>query len=99
MNSLWNTALSIWSRTRSALRFLRLHLKKTLAILGVLFVAWISYAVTRPTPPTYVTDTAKRGDLTQLVEAVGTVVSERDLALQFPTVDIVATVSVKEGDR
>ncbi len=51
-----------------------------------------------PTVPEYITDTAKRGDLEQTVEAVGTVISERDLELQFATAGVVAQVYVKEGD-
>lgn len=56
------------------------------------------FAITRPKAPEYVTDTAKRGDVIRTVEAVGSVISERDLALQFPVSGIVADVSVKEGD-
>ncbi len=59
--------------------------------------AIVSFALS-PTQPEYLTEAAERGDLEQTVEAVGTVISERDLALQFPTSGIVAQVLVKEGD-
>jgi len=49
--------------------------------------------------PEYVTADAKRGDLVQTVEAVGTVTSERDLELKFSMTGIVDKVLVKEGDR
>lgn len=52
-----------------------------------------------PTQPEYVTAAAERGDIRQTVEAVGTVISDRDLSLQFPTSGILAQVYVKEGDR
>lgn len=51
-----------------------------------------------PTQPEYVVQAAEKRDLRQTVEAVGTVTSERDLALQFATSGIVAQVYVKEGD-
>ena len=90
---------SAYGKIRNFLRFLRRHLKLTVAIIIVLFFAWIVFAVTRPKQPVFVTAVLERGDLRQTVEAVGTVVSEKDLALQFPIVDIVSGVFVKEGDR
>lgn len=51
-----------------------------------------------PKQPEYITAVAERTDLTQTVEAVGTVISDRDLQLQFATTGIVAQVYVKEGD-
>lgn len=56
------------------------------------------YGLSLPKAPEYVTDTVKRGDIIRKVEAVGSVISERDLALQFPVSGIVADVFVKEGD-
>lgn len=85
---------TVWS----VLRFLRRHLKKTIAIVLILFIAWISYAVSRPKKIEYVTAVSVRGDLRQLVEAVGTVTSEKALELQFPGLDVVSQVYVKEGD-
>src|SRR3990167_7271761 len=61
-------------------------------------IALAAFALTRPKAPEYVTDTAKRGDVTRTVEGVGSVISERDFALQFPVSGIVADVRVKEGD-
>lgn len=63
-----------------------------LVILGV-------YSLSQPKPVQYVTAVSSRGDLHQTVEAVGTVISDRDLQLQFPTTDIVANVYVKEGAK
>lgn len=82
-----------------ALRFLRMHLKATVATFVVLLIGWTVFAVTRPKQPVYVTAVAERGELRQTVEAVGTVISEKDLSLQFPTIDVVSKVYVKEGDR
>lgn len=61
-------------------------------------LALVFYAL-QPSKPTYVTQKAVRGDLTQTVEAVGTVISDRDLDLQFPSSGIVSAVYVKEGDH
>ena len=75
------------------------HKKLSAALaIAAIIVAYGIFAMTRTAPPEYVTDTAKRGDLRQTVEAVGTVISERDLALQFPVSGVVQEVSVKEGD-
>jgi len=51
-----------------------------------------------PEKPEYITATAKKGDLIQTVEAVGTVISEKDLSLKFPVTGVVHKVLVKEGD-
>ncbi len=64
--------------------------------LPILGIVWFAFS---PTPVEYVTDTAKRGDLRQTVEAVGTVISDRDLNLQFGISGIVSQIYVKEGDR
>lgn len=71
------------------------------SILSIIFllVAFAVFAVTRPAQPEYVTASAVRGDLIQAVEAVGTVISERDLQLEFPFSGIVQEVYVKEGDK
>ncbi|MSR67475.1 efflux RND transporter periplasmic adaptor subunit [Candidatus Peribacteria bacterium] len=81
-----------------ALRFLRSHLKIVVAVSIFLVLVFVSYAVTRPKQVIFVTAVAERGELRQTVEAVGTVISEKDLSLQFPTVDVVSKVYVKEGD-
>jgi multidrug efflux pump subunit AcrA (membrane-fusion protein) len=57
------------------------------------------YALMRPAQPELVTAVAHRGDIVRTVEAVGTVISERDLQLQFPVTGVVSEVLVKEGDR
>lgn len=74
------------------------HKWKVLAALVILLIAGGVFALTRPKQPEYVTATATRGDLKQTVEAVGTIISERDLQLEFPISDIVSEVRVKEGD-
>lgn len=80
-------------------RFFRRHRWKTI-IAAVILVPLTAFALTRgPAVPQYVTAPATRGDLRQTVEAVGTVVSERDLELKFGVSGIVATVDVKTGDR
>ena len=72
--------------------------KVLIALLVLLPIGAVTIFALRPAAPEYVTDTVKRGDLRQTVEAVGTLTSDRDLQLQFPTSGIVAQVSVKEGD-
>ena len=59
----------------------------------------IVWGVTRPAVPEYVTALAERGDLRQTVEAVGTVISERELELRFGASGIVQQVFVREGDK
>ncbi|MDO8649324.1 MAG: efflux RND transporter periplasmic adaptor subunit [Candidatus Peregrinibacteria bacterium] len=79
---------------------LKRHKWKTLAGAIVLFLILLAfYALSGPAEPEYVTSTAVRGDFVQTVEAVGTVISEKELALQFPRSGVVASVSVKEGDK
>jgi HlyD family secretion protein len=56
-----------------------------------------AFLLTRPKKPEYITTQVTRGVLTQTVEAVGTVTSEKDLELQFRSAGIVQTVDVKEG--
>ncbi|HLD63673.1 MAG TPA: efflux RND transporter periplasmic adaptor subunit [Candidatus Peribacteraceae bacterium] len=69
-----------------------------LAVVAVLLLLLIARC-TRPAEPTYLTAVAERRDLRQVVEAVGEVISERDLKLQFPMTGLVAKVHVAEGDR
>ena len=89
----------IWSGVRATPRFLWRHKIATIVTvviaLPILGIAWFALA---PKQPEYVTEVAKRGDLRQTVEAVGTVISERDLNLQFGISGIVSNVYVKEGD-
>lgn len=89
----------IFSGIRATPRFLWRHKVATIVtVLIALPIIGIAAFAFTPTQPEYVTDTAKRGDLRQTVEAVGTVISERDLNLQFGISGIVSNVYVKEGD-
>src|SRR3989338_3652229 len=81
------------------LSWVRSH--KWLATGGILLVfgiGGIAFAVTRPKQVEYVTALVERGDLRQTVEAIGTVISDRDLELQFLRTGIVEQILVKEGD-
>jgi len=71
------------------------------AILGIfllLFGLLLRY-IFAPAQPEMITETVRRGDLVQKVEAVGTITSDRDVNMKFPVTGIVARVSVKEGDN
>ena len=70
-----------------------------IGFLIVLPLVGLTALALQPAPPEYITAAAERGELRQTVEAVGTVISERDLNLQFPISGIVSEVLVKEGDR
>lgn len=89
----------LWSIVRATPRYLWSHKIATVVTaviaLPILGIVWFALS---PSQPEYVTDTAQRGDLRQTVEAVGTVISERDLNLQFGISGIVSNVYVKEGD-
>ncbi|UPA23104.1 efflux RND transporter periplasmic adaptor subunit [Candidatus Peribacteria bacterium] len=84
----------------SIVAFIRRHKWKLLiaAIILIPLGLIVSYAVS-PTQPVYVTEEARKGDLKQAVEAVGTVISDNDLKLQFPQSGIVSGVFIKEGDK
>ncbi len=92
MSTVTNFLRRVWT-------WVRTHKKSTAAIVVVLLIGGLVKSASAPKQPTYVTAVAERGDLQQTVEAVGTVVSERDLELQFPVTDVVSKVYVKEGDR
>jgi HlyD family secretion protein len=68
---------------------------------ATIFVVFVlpAWALTRPKQPDYVTAVVEKKDLQQTVEAVGTVTSEKDLELEFKSPGIVASVSVKEGQK
>lgn len=70
-------------------------------IIAVLLLAIVggSMAMGGPAQPEYVTETSKKTDLVQTVEAVGTLISEHDLKLQFPMSGIIAAINVKEGQK
>lgn len=67
-------------------------------VLVTLLILWGIYGAFQPTQPDYVTNVVERKDVSQTVEGVGTVISERDLGLQFQVAGIVAQILVKEGD-
>ncbi|MDD5041151.1 MAG: efflux RND transporter periplasmic adaptor subunit [Candidatus Peribacteraceae bacterium] len=69
-----------------------------LGILGLLLGLLLWY-IFSPVPPQMITETVRRGDLVQKVEAVGTITSDHDVNMKFPLTGIVGAVSVKEGDR
>jgi multidrug efflux pump subunit AcrA (membrane-fusion protein) len=78
----------------------RRHKKKSIVFAIILFLLFLWFLFGRgPDVPDYVTAAVKRGDVRQTVEAVGTVVSERDLELRFAGAGVVDQVYVKEGDR
>lgn len=81
------------------LRFIRRRWKITLVIVlvGVPSLMLANFLLSDPEPE-YITDTVERGRLTQTVEAVATVISEKDLELKFPVSGIVDEVLVAEGD-
>lgn len=84
---------------RSALRFvLRFKWRFIIAAAILLPLGAVLIFALSPKQPEYITQAAEKGDLRQTVEAVGTVISERDLALQFGAAGIVSQVYVKEGD-
>ncbi len=78
----------------------RTHKKKTIA--GIILLILLGFGISRalrPAQPEYVTAVAEKSDLRQTVEAVGTVVSERELELRFGASGIVSNVFVREGDK
>ncbi len=88
------------SLIRSIFSFVKRHRWKSIgAAVALLLVVGFAYSASQPKQAEYVTAVAQKGDLKQTVEAVGTVVSERDLQLQFPQSGIVAQVLVKEGQK
>lgn len=89
--------MSFLSRITGSLRH---HKKKSIALtIGAVLLLFAIWGITRPKAPEYVTAVAERGDLRQIVEAVGTIVSERELELRFAATGIVQQVFVREGDR
>ena len=81
------------------LALIRRRWKLTLALLLIgLPTVGIAYLLLYEAPPEYITGEVERGDLVQTVEAVGTIISEKDLELKFPVSGIVVDVFVDEGD-
>ena len=83
----------------STMQFLKIHWKKALisAVIVVPTGFLASFLLSEPKPE-YLIDTVKRGTLIQAVEAVATVISEKDLELKFPVSGVVDEVLVAEGD-
>ncbi|TSC57259.1 MAG: RND family efflux transporter MFP subunit [Candidatus Peregrinibacteria bacterium Greene0416_19] len=78
---------------------LRRH--KWKSIIGGILIVLIGVGAARamrPRSPEFVTVRAERKDLRQTVEAVGTVIAEKDLALQFRSTGIAERVEVHEGE-
>jgi len=71
-----------------------------LTILTVIIVPFLLLLIWifAPESPEVVMATAERSDLVQTVEAVGTVISEKDLKLRFPLTGVVGKVLIEEGD-
>lgn len=87
------------SRISSIFAFIKRNKWRLLiAAVIILPVAGLAMVALSPKQPEYVTAVSEKQDLKQTVEAVGTVISERDLQLQFASMGIVAQVYVKEGD-
>lgn len=65
--------------------------------IGVPVVALTKFLTSEPEPE-YLTAVVERGQLTQAVEVVATVISEKDLELKFPVSGIVQELLVSDGD-
>lgn len=84
---------------KALLLLIRRRWKTTLLIVLVVVPSGLlaNFLLSDPKPE-YLTSTVQRGDLVQTVEAVATVISEKDLELKFPVSGIVNEVLVSEGD-
>ncbi|MDO8468811.1 MAG: efflux RND transporter periplasmic adaptor subunit [Candidatus Peribacter sp.] len=71
------------------------------SVLGIFLLLFglLLWYIFSPAKPQMITETVRRGDLVQQVEAVGTITSDRDVNMKFPVTGIVASVSAKEGDK
>lgn len=89
--------LKIWSL--QALAYAKAHWKGIVVTLVIVLpaLALANFIFSEPEPE-YLTEKVQRGDLTQTVEAVATVISEKDLELKFPVSGVVADLLVSEGD-
>ncbi|MCF7844212.1 MAG: efflux RND transporter periplasmic adaptor subunit [Kiritimatiellales bacterium] len=85
---------------QKALPFARKRWKLLLILTIILLpILWVALWLFTPEEPEVVLAKARRGDLVQTVEAVGTVISEKDLKLRFPVTGVVAEVFVDEGAK
>jgi len=88
------------SFVRALWRIIRRYPKSSVATVLTFCLLYLGvWYLRQPAPPEYLTEPAFRGNLEQVVEAVGTVISERDLKLQFPITGIIDAVNVQEGDH
>ncbi|MDD5103429.1 MAG: biotin/lipoyl-binding protein, partial [Candidatus Peribacteraceae bacterium] len=78
--------------------FSRYGLRLGAGIVLLIAAIGVTYAAVSPKSNAYQTTVITRGDIHRSVEAVGTVISENDLGLQFRSSGIVSEVLVKEGD-
>jgi RND family efflux transporter MFP subunit len=95
------TAQNIFRRLGTKVfAYIRSHKILSVVIGGVMILGIVGMVfLLKPKEPEIITNTALRGDLVQTVEAVGTIISEKDLGLLFPISGIVSQVLVKEGDH
>ncbi|MFH0769743.1 MAG: efflux RND transporter periplasmic adaptor subunit [Candidatus Peregrinibacteria bacterium] len=76
------------------------HKGKTILALVILVpFALLLWYIFAPAKPQYLTAVSRRGELIQRAEAVGTVISDRDVALKFPVTGVVSAVLVREGNK
>lgn len=84
---------------RSIWKFLKKWPKLTiLTVVCIAGIVWLLMRLSAPKAPIYITEPVIQGDLIQKVEATATIVSERDLKLQFPLTGVIERVLVQEGD-
>lgn len=94
-----SASANMQSMLSSAFRFSLQHWGKILAaILVGIPVLGIAYFLLKPEKIEIISAVAERGTLLQTVEAVGTVISEKDLSLKFPVTGVVDEVLITEGD-
>jgi HlyD family secretion protein len=79
--------------------YVRHRWKLTISTVVLALLTFGYIKITQDPEPEYITARVTRGNLVQTVEAVGTVISERNLKLQFPVSGVVGDVRVKEGDH
>lgn len=86
-------------RPKTVLHYMRKRWKRILLIVVIAtpIIALARFLTSEPKPE-YLTDTVQRGELVQTVEAVATVISEKDLELKFPVSGIVDELLVEDGD-
>lgn len=91
------TVLQLRPRTVLAFARRRWKLLTMLVVIGLPVLALANFLISEPEPE-YLTAEVEKGELIQTVEAVATVISEKDLELKFPVSGIVSEVFVSDGD-